>query len=285
MKKKQAFTLIELLTVISIIAILSAIIVPVFARAKVNANRSADITSMNEIRTAIQLYRVDQGAYPPAILGYATIYSNDLSGVVPADKLRSHLFPSAVSALSTFSPKPLQAQVGQVAQAVFPPKDSRPVGTAPESDLNGDGSVTPADDVVGSRQLYDPSWGTICGNGYPERSLGGTCGIYGVRHYYNVSGYDTSEVRTATGVRRELRYVRFWTLWGVTTGNLNDDPRQLGYSEPPEDTIITWNSFYREYAGDGSVRPGRQDIALFVSGAARPFSSDVLATRSFRARP
>ena len=69
MKKKQAFTLIELLTVISIIAILSAIIVPVFARAKVNANRSADITSMNEIRTAIQLYRVDQGAYPPAILG------------------------------------------------------------------------------------------------------------------------------------------------------------------------------------------------------------------------
>ena len=64
-----------------------------------------------------------------------------------------------------------------------------------------------------------------------------------------------------------------------------DDPRQLGYAEPHEDTIITWNSFYREYADDGSVRPGRQDIALFVSGAARPFSSDVLATRSFRARP
>jgi prepilin-type N-terminal cleavage/methylation domain-containing protein len=285
MKKKQAFTLIELLTVISIIAILSAIIVPVFARAKVNANRSADITSMNEIRTAIQLYRVDQGAYPPAILGYATIYSNDLSGVVPADKLRSHLFPSAVSALSTFSPTPLEAQATKVSPAVYPPADPRPVGSAPEIDLNGDGVVDNTDDPYLARQPYGPDWGFICGNGFTVRAMGGSCGPSGVRHFYDVSGYDSAVVRTDTGARREIRYTLFWTNWGLQRGNLMDDPRQLGYAEPHEDTIITWNSFYREYADDGSVRPGRQDIALFVSGAARPFSSDVLATRSFRARP
>jgi prepilin-type N-terminal cleavage/methylation domain-containing protein len=285
MKKKQAFTLIELLTVISIIAILSAIIVPVFARAKVNANRSADITSMNEIRTAIQLYRVDQGAYPPAILGYATIYSNDLSGVVPADKLRSHLFPSAVSALSTFSPTPLEAQATQVSPAVFPPVDPRPAGSAAEIDLNGDGVVDNADDAAMARQAFGPDAGFVCGSGAAEQGLGGSCGTQGVRHFYDVSGYDSAVVRTNTGSRREIRYALFWTGWGLQNGDLMDDPRQLGYAEPHEDTIITWNSFYREYAGDGSVRPGRQDIALYVSGAARPFSSDVLATRSFRARP
>ena len=72
MSRRNAFTLIELLVVIAIIGILSAIIFPVFARMKDSAYKSGDLTNMNSIRTALQLYRADQGAYPPTLLGYAS---------------------------------------------------------------------------------------------------------------------------------------------------------------------------------------------------------------------
>jgi prepilin-type N-terminal cleavage/methylation domain-containing protein len=55
MTRKSGFTLIELLVVIAIISILAAIIFPVFAKAKESALRSSDMTSMNSIRTALQL--------------------------------------------------------------------------------------------------------------------------------------------------------------------------------------------------------------------------------------
>lgn len=56
---KRAFTLIELLVVIAIIAILAAILFPVFAQAKQAAKKTADITQMKQISTAIQIYLGD----------------------------------------------------------------------------------------------------------------------------------------------------------------------------------------------------------------------------------
>ena len=53
---KRAFTLIELLVVIAIIAILAAILFPVFAQAKVAAKRTAAISGQKQIGTAIQIY-------------------------------------------------------------------------------------------------------------------------------------------------------------------------------------------------------------------------------------
>ena len=87
MKKTKGFTLMELLAVIAIIAILSAIIVPVFMRAKHAAKKNADISSMNELRTALQLYYTDFGSYPPALLGYTTLYTSgpNAGNVIPAD--------------------------------------------------------------------------------------------------------------------------------------------------------------------------------------------------------
>ncbi|MES1228069.1 MAG: prepilin-type N-terminal cleavage/methylation domain-containing protein, partial [Armatimonadota bacterium] len=68
MATRLAFTLVELLTVIAIIGLLAAITFPVYSRVKDSANRSGDTTKMNQLRTAIQLYAVDQGGYPPALL-------------------------------------------------------------------------------------------------------------------------------------------------------------------------------------------------------------------------
>jgi prepilin-type N-terminal cleavage/methylation domain-containing protein/prepilin-type processing-associated H-X9-DG protein len=56
---KRAFTLIELLVVIAIIAILAAILFPVFAQAKAAAKKTADLSNFKQIGTAIVLYAND----------------------------------------------------------------------------------------------------------------------------------------------------------------------------------------------------------------------------------
>lgn len=57
--KKLAFTLIELLVVIAIIAILAAILFPVFARARDRAKDSACISNLKQIGTAVNMYATD----------------------------------------------------------------------------------------------------------------------------------------------------------------------------------------------------------------------------------
>jgi len=57
--RKNAFTLIELLVVIAIIAILAAILFPVFAQAKAAAKKTVDLSNFNQIGKAIMLYAND----------------------------------------------------------------------------------------------------------------------------------------------------------------------------------------------------------------------------------
>jgi prepilin-type N-terminal cleavage/methylation domain-containing protein/prepilin-type processing-associated H-X9-DG protein len=59
MKRTAAFTLIELLVVIAIIAILAAILFPVFAQAKEAANRTTCASNLKQLGTAFYLYMSD----------------------------------------------------------------------------------------------------------------------------------------------------------------------------------------------------------------------------------
>jgi len=59
MKRRNGFTLIELLVVIAIIAILAAILFPVFATARESARRTACISNQKQIGTAILMYSQD----------------------------------------------------------------------------------------------------------------------------------------------------------------------------------------------------------------------------------
>jgi prepilin-type N-terminal cleavage/methylation domain-containing protein len=64
---KKAFTLIELLVVIAIIAILAAILFPVFAQAKMAAKKSADLSNTKQIGIGMYLYLSDfDDTLPPS---------------------------------------------------------------------------------------------------------------------------------------------------------------------------------------------------------------------------
>ncbi len=63
--RSRAFTLIELLVVIAIIAILAAILFPVFAQAKLAAKKTVDLSNQKQIGTALMLYSGDSDDYYP----------------------------------------------------------------------------------------------------------------------------------------------------------------------------------------------------------------------------
>src|ERR1700752_5232231 len=59
MKQRYGFTLIELLVVVAIIAILAAILFPVFAQAREKARQATCVSNLKQIGTATMMYAQD----------------------------------------------------------------------------------------------------------------------------------------------------------------------------------------------------------------------------------
>ena len=64
--KRRGFTLIELLVVIAIIAILAAILFPVFARARENARKSSCASNLKQLASAFMMYAQDYDEVLPS---------------------------------------------------------------------------------------------------------------------------------------------------------------------------------------------------------------------------
>ncbi len=65
-RRLKAFTLIELLVVIAIIAILAAMLFPVFARARESARKIQCLSNVKNLAMAVQIYLSDYDRFPPA---------------------------------------------------------------------------------------------------------------------------------------------------------------------------------------------------------------------------
>lgn len=292
MRQKKAFTLIELLVVIAIIAILAAIIFPVFARAKMAGFKSGDMANMNSLRSALQLYRIDQGGYPPALLGYVTTYTPGGTDTIPASQTKGFLYPKRVDSILAFKPNYNRFGYSDTTHAHWPAAETTALGQRPIVDTDGDGRINAADDKLGARQAYgqNTSEPPVCANNIP-------CGNAANQLlFYKIDGYDVSD-RRPTGGRFELRYSLFWSNWSIGVGNdpdyglpwgqgsSYDDPRQLGYADPPETTIVTWNAYFREHDAQRNVVKSRLDLALFLGGGAKAYASNLANDHAFRMMP
>ena len=89
---KKAFTLIELLVVIAIIAILAAILFPVFAQAKLAAKKTQAISNVKNIGTAHMLYVGDYDDVSPKLGGaYYRPQDGQLQGIDIEDQLYPYI--------------------------------------------------------------------------------------------------------------------------------------------------------------------------------------------------
>jgi prepilin-type N-terminal cleavage/methylation domain-containing protein/prepilin-type processing-associated H-X9-DG protein len=84
MRRPLAFTLIELLVVIAIIAILAAILFPVFAQARAKARQASSLSNLRQIGLAVSIYVQDYDAYP---------FHSSPSSQVPRTRWADYLFP------------------------------------------------------------------------------------------------------------------------------------------------------------------------------------------------
>ena len=298
MKSRNAFTLIELLVVIAIIGILAAIIFPVYAQAKKSAYKSSDLSNMNSLRSAIQLYKADQGAFPPALLGYVSTYENSNGGtnIVPPNAIRGALYPKRVESLSVFRPA-----LDKIADNLgTSPYNAAAGGTSPLVTPAIWPSVAAAYSYAGTndstKQLLGP------GDLVHHKTLdaGGNC-VLVPSYYYRISGYDVAPASNAPGAKMETHYQLFWSAYAISTsmggtstadqacpadalGSGSDTPRQLGYTDPPETTVVTWNPFFRDYTNGAPIHQ-KQDLVLFLAGNARPMDSANVATQAWAIVP
>lgn len=81
MRRKKGFTLIELLVVIAIIAILAAILFPVFARAKDSSKRTKCINNLRTLSQALQMYADDNLGYMPVVVSLSADWTKQTHGL------------------------------------------------------------------------------------------------------------------------------------------------------------------------------------------------------------
>jgi prepilin-type N-terminal cleavage/methylation domain-containing protein len=103
--RPRAFTLIELLVVIAIIAILAAILFPVFAEAKSSAKKTSSLSGIKQVVLGLNMYSADYDDYAVPEYGYGTPEQPDpylnhntwVGRVYPYVKNRSLFFDKALS--------------------------------------------------------------------------------------------------------------------------------------------------------------------------------------------
>lgn len=82
-KKKKGFTLIELMVVISIIAILAAVGLVIYGGVQRNGRISKRIQDLVALKTAVEAYKVDVGTYPSTTTKWYTWNSTGACATAP----------------------------------------------------------------------------------------------------------------------------------------------------------------------------------------------------------
>lgn len=234
MRRMRAFSLIEVLTVIGIIALLTAILFPVFSRAREQARQTTCMSNMHDIYVGVSLYRQDYEAYPPLLLGVPENPDGSLwvpgggQPVTASNIQGGYLYPAYVKSIEKFH--------------------------------------CPNNPVVDQTAVVNASFPANAGFSGPA-----TFGTHGIDAgdptlpiaYYAYDSYDLT-VSLNNVSAYEVTYSRDWTnAEGHGLDTRQDSPNQLKYPNPPLDqTVLTWCNWH--------VRSGSELCpVILASGTAR----------------
>lgn len=264
-RKPSGFTMVELLTVIAIIAILAAIIFPIMSGAKASARRTQCISNMEQIFQAMQLFKNDEHRYPDFIAG-PVVWKLDASGK-PTTEPYGLTDSKGVTTSSTLV-------------SLFPEYIKSP------NDLKCPLSTAKSLDVVDDPMFAYLNTLDFAGRTPPLRRIGELHvddNKYHAFSLYSASAYDVQKPKGAPS--DEVHYSTVWSNEDSETvtaayaagsaqeARLATIGRQLRWRQPPSDTVITWCSLHRDTAGDGTPDNGTKDIVLFMDGTVRLISS------------
>lgn len=235
---RDGFTLVEILTVIAIIVILAAVLLPVLGRAREQSNRTHCMSNLHQIATAMKLYKLDERGYPydlqettaspsprPWIAGerwFGSGTDTDGDGLVDTPDRRN-----AGYGLATLYPHYVES-----------PK----IFNCPNNDT----------DALKDSDMADPPDPPVT---EAQADALTRCS------FMSYDGWDT--------VLNELMYDRNWR---VTQDR--HYIRQLRWRYPPEDTVLTWCPQHRAVTDPSdaefeNVRASDRDIMIYLDGTTK----------------
>jgi len=132
-RKKSGFTLIELLVVIAIIAILAAILFPVFARAREAARKATCQSNLKECAIALQTYWNDYDAMLPSSLVGAMA---DNASATTTDSTHQNLFCFGLGASENILPPVAGTRMVTWAQILYDHMKSKDIMFCPSDSVN-----------------------------------------------------------------------------------------------------------------------------------------------------
>ena len=140
MRNKKGFTLVEILIVVVILGILAAIVIPQFSDASTQSKISSSQSSLQSLRSQIQLYKIQHNDQPPAL----AVFEEAMTMCSAANASAATDYAARTATNTTTHP------FGPYIQQV------------PTNPWNADGTVTvAAADATGVDWVYDAVTGNI----------------------------------------------------------------------------------------------------------------------------